>query len=140
MATAGGDAAFAGMEHLQAQHEEEAMTPYSTRDLDGDREFKIVRSITGQFRKPEAFRRLIEEEKRGGWTFVEKFDDIRVRFKRPAHAKLPAADFEDGYEPYRTTYPDRELRQRLKVLGLVFAGVILTPFALMLLLVLARAL
>ena len=34
---------------------------------------------------------------------VEKFDDCRIRLKRPAGAKVIRGDFADRYDPYRTT-------------------------------------
>jgi hypothetical protein len=101
-AGAGAAAAAAAAAESQRQEEEE-MTPYSTKDLDEGWEFKIVRSNFGTFRSPEKLRAVLEEEKRGGWTLVEKFDDHRIRLKRPAGAKEAQGDFADGYDPYRTT-------------------------------------
>ena len=82
------------------REEEEEMTPYRDKDLAEGWEFKIVR---GAFRKPEQLRAVLEEEKQGGWTLVEKFDDSRIRLKRPAGAKRVEGDFAEGYDPYRTT-------------------------------------
>ncbi len=95
-------AAAAAAAEMQRQEEEE-MTPYSAKDLDEGWEFKILRSTYAAFRNPEKLRTVLEEEKRGGWTLVEKFDDQRIRLKRPAGAKLAQAEFADGYDPYRTT-------------------------------------
>ncbi|WP_406700096.1 hypothetical protein V5E97_14770 [Singulisphaera sp. Ch08] len=61
-----------------------------------------MRSTSAAFRKPEQLRAVLAEEKKGGWVFVEKFDDSRIRLKRPAGAKLMEGDFEDGYDPYRS--------------------------------------
>ena len=99
---AGAAAAAAAAAEMQRQEEEE-MTPYSAKDLDDGWEFKILRSTFAAFRNPEKLRAVLEEEKRGGWTLVEKFDDQRIRLKRPAGAKLTQAEFADGYDPYRTT-------------------------------------
>ena len=79
------------------------MTPYNARDLDDGWEFKILRSNFLAFRKPEKLRAVLEEERRGGWVLVEKFDDQRIRLKRPAGAKLAQGELADGYDPYRTT-------------------------------------
>jgi hypothetical protein len=79
------------------------MTPYSPKDLAEEWEFKILRSNFAAFRKPEKLQAVLDEEKRGGWMLVEKFDDSRIRLKRPAGAKLSPGDFADGYDPYRTT-------------------------------------
>jgi hypothetical protein len=45
---------------------------------------------------------VLDEEARGGWVLVEKFDDDRIRLKRPAGTKPIEGDFVDGYDPYRT--------------------------------------
>ena len=60
------------------------MTPYNTQDLAEGWEFKILRSNFREFRNQEKLRAVLDEEKRGGWTLVEKFDDQRIRLKRPA--------------------------------------------------------
>jgi hypothetical protein len=100
-AGAAGAAAAAAAEMLK--QEEEEMTPYSTRDLDEGWEFKILRSNFAAFRSREKLRAVLDEEKRGGWTLVEKFDDQRIRLKRPAGAKQVHGELADGYDPYRTT-------------------------------------
>lgn len=100
--TAAGAAIAAAMAELLRQEEEE-MTPYSDKDLAEGWEFKIVRSNATAFRKPEQLRAVLAEEKmKGGWVLVEKFDDSRIRLKRPAGIKMAERDFEDGYDPYRS--------------------------------------
>ena len=84
--------------------EEEDMTEYTSGDLKSDWEFKIVRSDSGAFRKPEVLERLIEEEAQAGWVMLEKFDDNRVRFKRPRSARSRDDLLPDGVDPYRTRY------------------------------------
>lgn len=84
--------------------EEEDMTDYTRDDLKEDWEFKIVRSDSGAFRKPEVLERLIEEEAQAGWVMLEKFDDNRVRFKRPRSARARDGFLEDGVDPYRTRH------------------------------------
>lgn len=74
--------AAARRRRLLLEKEEEEMTLYEQGDLDGDWEFKIVRSPTAAFHKQEAFEQLIEEEARASWVMLEKLDDRRVRFKR----------------------------------------------------------
>ena len=100
-AGAAGAAAAAAAE-MQRQEEEE-MTPYTVKDLDEGWEFKILRTNFATFRNPEKLRAVLEEEKRGGWTLLEKFDDQRIRLKRPAGAKQAQGELADGYDPYRTT-------------------------------------
>jgi len=78
----------------------EEMTAYTQEDW----EFKIVRSDSGVFRKPEVLERLIEEEAQAGWVLLEKFDDNRVRFKRPRSARTRDGFLPDGVDPYRTQY------------------------------------
>ena len=80
------------------------MTRYNRSELEQDWEFKIVRSATGAFKKPEVLQTLIQEEAMSGWRMVEKFDDSRVRFKRPASAARDDISLPSGIDPYRTGY------------------------------------
>ena len=109
----------------QALHaEEEDMTEYTQDDLKGDWEFKIVRSETATFRKPEVLHRLIEEEAQAGWIMLEKFDDSRVRFKRPHSARARDPFLPEGVDPYRTRCGSNAPRQALLIgvlIGLVLA-------------------
>ena len=89
---AAGAAAAAAAAELQRREEEE-MTPYNTKDLDEGWEFKILRSNFAAFRNPEKLRAILEEEKRGGWTLVEKFDDQRIRLKRPVWSESRSGRF-----------------------------------------------
>jgi hypothetical protein len=123
MSTAAGAAAAAAAE-VQRQEEEE-MTPYTPRDLAEDWEFKILRSNFAAFRNQEKLRAVLDEEKRAGWVLVEKFDDQRIRLKRPAGTKLTQGDFADGYDPYRTTVGASQGLVLLTVLG-VCVGFALT--------------
>ena len=83
-----GAAAVAAAAAELCRQEEEEMTPYSAKDLDEGWEFKILRSNFGAFRRPEKLQAFLEEEKRGGWTLVEKFDDQRVRLKPPRRGQV----------------------------------------------------
>jgi hypothetical protein len=90
----------AASDERRKRQEEEEMTSYTREELAAGWEFKILRSATGTFKKPEALRRVLAEEARAGWTLVEKFDNGRVRLKRPADAKR--GDSGLGFDPYRT--------------------------------------
>ena len=96
--TAGATAAAAAAEVMRK--EEEEMTPYSREDLNEGWEFKILRSMTSAFKDPDKRRTVLEEESRAGWVLVEKFDDSRLRLKRPADAKQ--GDRHLDFDPYRT--------------------------------------
>ncbi len=63
-ATGGAMAAAAADRRRQMMlaEEEEGMTGYTQDDLGNDWEFKIVRSDTAAFRKPEVLKKLVEEE------------------------------------------------------------------------------
>ena len=76
------------------------MTKYTDADLQGDWEFKIVRSNLAAFRKPEVLQQVYAEEAKAGWILAEKFDNQRLRFKRPIAAR--AGDAELGFDPYRS--------------------------------------
>ena len=82
---------------------EKDMVERTKSALGNDWEFKIVRADRGAFRKPEVLEKLIEEEAQSGWVMLEKFDDSRVRFKRPRRAHARDA-YLDDVEPYRTQY------------------------------------
>ena len=100
-------ASAAAMQAAQAQRflEEERMTPYTHDELDNNWEFKIVRANTRAFRKPETLQSLMQEEARSGWVMLEKFDDSRVRFKRPRSAGANDTQLlSSGIDPYRTHY------------------------------------
>lgn len=83
----------------QQMKEEEAMTKYSSEDLEGW-EFKIVRSGSGKFRNQEAIQKLCREEALAGWEMLEKFDDYRIRFKRKTDMRAISSHRE--IDPYRT--------------------------------------
>ena len=98
------------------RREEEEMTPYSPSDLSENWEFKILRSATGKFRDSIWLRGILQEEGRAGWTMVEKFDDSRVRLKRPAGARAgPAADAGPPACCRGQTRQDREVRRTPEV-------------------------
>ena len=121
---AGAGAAAAERRRQMLFTEEEGdMTQYTPDDLKSDWEFKIVRSGSAAFRKPEVLSQLIEEEARAGWVMLEKFDDSRVRFKRPRSARAKDAFLAEGVDPYRTQYGAYGTQQALVVglvLGLIF--------------------
>lgn len=95
------------------------MTTYSAGDLDNGWEFKIVRGNTRVFRNPSTFNRLLQEEARAGWTMVEKFDDQRIRFKRPRQARLDDANLPPGVDPYRVHYGMQPLAFALLIVAIV---------------------
>jgi hypothetical protein len=100
-AAAGAAAAAAAAAEMLRQEEEE-MTEYSERDLREGWEFKILRANTAAFKNPQVLKQACEEEAQAGWILFEKFDDQRLRFKRPASAKD-----KDSYLPfdaYRTQF------------------------------------
>jgi len=105
--------------------EEEDMARYTQDDLGNDWEFKIVRSESGAFRKSEVLKKLIEEEARAGWVMLEKFDNRRVRFKRPRRARTRDTLLPPGVDAYRTRYGSPTAQYAVlatMVIGLVVAG------------------
>lgn len=95
-----GAAAAAAAKRRREQEEEEHMTPYAPRELNEDWEFKILRSATGAFKDPAVMQRYLAEEAQAGWTLVEKFDNGRIRLKRPAAARQQ--DTQCTFDPFRT--------------------------------------
>lgn len=92
--------AAAARRREQEEEEEEEMAGYTAQDLADGWEFKFVRSATGTFRRPEFLKQVLVEESRNGWILVEKFDDGRIRLKRPASARNTEAV--GGLDPYRS--------------------------------------
>jgi hypothetical protein len=110
-------AVHAANEKKKKEQEEEEMTRYSDKELVEDYEFKILRSSTNAFKKRENVEKAIAEEAIAGWVLVEKFDDNRLRFKRPARAKRNDYNLPPGIDPYRTTYGIGEGGLALVIIG-----------------------
>jgi hypothetical protein len=113
-------AAAAAAAKRRREEEEEHMTPYSPRDLAEDWEFKILRSATGAFKNPTVLQRCLAEEGQAGWVLVEKFDNSRIRLKRPAAARQN--DDQCAFDPYRTSVGMSEGRIAVLVVGGIVAG------------------
>jgi len=99
------------------------MTKYTDADLEGEWEFKILRSNIAAFRKPDVFQKACEEEALAGWVLVEKFDDQRLRFKRPISAREKDSSLD--FDPYRTQYgtaANTRLVAGCTVVGILFAS------------------
>ena len=105
--------------------EEERMTNYTSTDVQGDWEFKIVRSTTGAFGRKEALNKLIAEEAQAGWTMVEKFDNARVRFRRPVSARANDAHLPEGIDPYRSYYGLNPVATSLILVVAVILGAVI---------------
>ncbi|MEO6595741.1 MAG: hypothetical protein ABIP94_13400 [Planctomycetota bacterium] len=100
------------------------MTSYTPQELADGWEFKIVRSSTGAFKRAEFLKQILDEEKRTGWTLTEKFDNSRIRLKRPATAR--AGDSGSGMDAYRSQVGLSEVALGLLIGGCILAGVALT--------------
>lgn len=110
-------AIHAANEAKKKKQEEEEMTKYTEKELSEDYEFKIIRSATGAFSKRDNVEKAIAEEAAAGWMLVEKFDDQRLRFKRPASSRRKDAMLPPGIDPYRTTYGVSEGGLALIIIG-----------------------
>ena len=95
------------------------MTTYTPSDLAEGWEFKILRSATGGFGNPERLQSVLDEEQRAGWTLVEKFDNGRIRLKRPARARTGDAALD--FDPMRTW-----VGMKPGILALLIVGACLT--------------
>ena len=123
-------AAAAEAARLRAE-EEESMTSYSDKELSEDWEFKILRTLTRKFHSPLELRRVLDEESQAGWILVEKFDDQRLRLKRPVSAR--EHDHNLSFDPYRTTYGTTEGMMALLVFGSIFGAMLIAGLFLILL-------
>ena len=119
MSTAAAAAAAAAAKRRR-EEEEEHMTPYTPRDLAENWEFKILRSATGAFKNPAVMQRYLAEEAQAGWTLVEKFDNSRMRLKRPAAARQQ--DAQCTFDPYRTRVGISEVGLALLIVASVLGG------------------
>src|SRR5262245_28485170 len=121
-ASVAASSAAAARRRLQQQEEEE-MTTYHPQELSDDWEFKILRSMKAAFRHSERLHEILAEEGRAGWVLVEKFDDGRIRLKRPSRAR--ELDIKLDFDPYRTYIGPSENRVALTgaaaVFGIMFA-------------------
>ena len=124
-------AAAAAAAAARKRQEEEEMTPYTEDDLREGWEFKILRSTTNAFKHPQKMKSALHEEARAGWQLVEKFDEGRIRLKRPASAKESDANLD--FDPYRTRVGISEGKLTLFVL-LAILGTIGVVLLLLLLL------
>jgi hypothetical protein len=116
MSTAAVAAAAAAARRMR--QEEESMTAYTPADLAEGWEFKIVRSNTRIFRDPARLRQVLEEEARAGWVLLEKFDDSRIRLKRPTAAR--ANDATLSLDAYRTRVGISDITLALTIMGCMF--------------------
>jgi hypothetical protein len=105
------------------EREEELMTTYTPKDLAEGWEFKILRSTISGFRRPERLRAVLEEEARAGWTLVEKFDNCRIRLKRPSDARKNDASLDQ--DPYRTQTDALSPLVFWVALGIAVAGILI---------------
>jgi len=112
----------------QLMAEEERMTTYTREELEEDWEFKIVRATSAAFGKPEVLQKLLQEEAVAGWTMVEKFDDSRIRFKRPRGAREQDAYLPEGVDPYRTQYGPPAVVYGVLVIGILLLIVFVLAF------------
>ena len=95
-------AAAAAARRRREREEEENMSSYSPQELADGWEFKIVRANTNAFARRETLEQVCREEAQSGWVLLEKFDDARLRFKRPA--STPKVSPSGALDPYRTRY------------------------------------
>lgn len=94
--------AAAAERRRKLRQEEELMTTYRRDELDGNWEFKIIRSATASFGDANMLQATLQQETVGGWELLEKFDNERVRLRRPMSARKDDMSLPRGYDPYRT--------------------------------------
>lgn len=96
------------------------MTGYTPEELASGSEFKILRSATSAFKRPEFLRQVLDEEKGAGWTLVEKFDDSRIRLKRFASARTDGSS--TTFDPYRSYVGMSEVALGLRIAAAIVIG------------------
>ena len=83
-------------------------------------------SSTAAFRSPEKLRRILEEERRAGWIMVEKFDNSRIRLKRPAKAR--AGDGTLAFDSYRSYVGLPQWGLAFIIVGCLLLGALIAIF------------
>ncbi|MBC7997358.1 MAG: hypothetical protein IAF58_05425 [Leptolyngbya sp.] len=112
-------AAAASKRRRVQREEEEYLTPYEAADLSGEQwEFKIVRANTDYFKNKNKLSNVLAEETLAGWTLIEKFDDSRIRLKRPISAREKDSSLKT--DPYRSEVGISEMQ----LIGLVTIGLV----------------
>jgi len=129
-AAAGAAAAAAAAAAEMLRQEEEEMTEYADEDLRDGWEFKFLRANTAAFKDPQVLKQACEEEAQAGWILVEKFDDQRLRFKRPASAK--DRDTYLSFDAYRTQYGMSKNKFAGIIVGITIGASLLVVAAVML--------
>ncbi len=115
-------------ERRMAIIEEEEMTKYNESGRQIDYEYKILRSNNNVFAKRSTLERVKAEEALAGWELIEKFDNKRLRFRRPIAAQRQDDQLPPGIDAYRTQYGMPESFQGLiafVIVAIVLAVVIL---------------
>lgn len=124
-------AAEAERQRKRMEEEEEKMTGYKNDELNDNWEFKIVRSDSNAFRKPEHLQNLIDEEAISGWDMLEKLDDRRVRFKRPKSARDKDFGLPQGIDPYRSRYGGQSAAEKIGIglaIGLLIMVILMAAY------------
>jgi len=109
------------------EQEEEEMTPYQPQDLRGDWGSRSFDPSPAPFRKPEKLKEALHQEAKAGWALVEKFDNSRIRLKRPESAR--SGDGALGFDPYRTYVGMSEGKFALLLVALILGGTLLVTLA-----------
>jgi hypothetical protein len=118
--SAGAAGAAAAAAARVRREEEESMAGYTPEEMAAGWEFKFLRSATSRFKDPEFRRRSLADEGQAGWTLIEKFDNGRVRLKRPAAARKGDASLK--FDPYRTSVGMTEVQLGLTIVGTVLGS------------------
>jgi hypothetical protein len=127
-------AAAAEKQRLEQEEEEEMTAPGNESP---QFEYKILRSATRAFKHPNTLRQALEEEARAGWELLEKFDDARVRPRRPSDCR--SRDNTLAQDPYRTWFGMSQSRYLLwVVLGALVGSVALVAVMVLVLWLLLR--
>jgi hypothetical protein len=122
MTGGGAAAAAAAAKRRRERREEEEMTGYTPEELASGSEFKILRSATSAFGRPEFLRQVLEEEKEAGWTLVEKFDNARIRLKRSASARADGSN--TTFDPYRSHVGISDTALGLRIAAAIVIGLL----------------
>ena len=98
---------------------------YDINDEPTNWEYKIMRANRGEFARQEYLDAMLRQEARAGWTLVEKYDNHRIRLRRPITARDQDGRLPPGIDPYRTTYSAPQNSPFFFISGCLFIAITL---------------
>lgn len=125
-------AAAAAASRRREEEEAQVIDGLLQKDSDGRYEYKVLRSSSGAFKRPDRRNQVLMEEARAGWDMALMLDNSRLILRRDK--KMREQDFlsTPGIDPYRI---EVDGNQALFIALALFLAMGIAPLALALLLI-----